>query len=98
MIYPGNNPKINPISSPLLTVEGDNQEGRPMIRPYMKGGKRLAPPESLADIRSRAADELASLPEHLRNLKNTPPYPVEVSEKLIQLKKDIEKEINAVEK
>jgi nicotinate phosphoribosyltransferase len=82
----------------LLTVECDRQEGRPLIRPYMKGGKRLAQPESLADIRSRAADELASLPAHLRELKNTPPYPVEVSEKLKQLRKDIEKEINAIEK
>ncbi len=82
----------------ILTVEGDMQEGRPLIRPTMKGGKRLAPPEPLADIRSRAADELASLPAHLRNLKYTPPYPVEVSEKLIQLKKEIEREINAIEK
>jgi nicotinate phosphoribosyltransferase len=81
----------------ILTVEGDSREGRPLIRPYMKGGKRLAQPESLADIRSRAANELASLPAHLRNLKNTPPYPVEVSEKLIQLKKDIERQINRVE-
>ena len=31
----------------LLTVEDDRQGGRPLIRPYMKRGKRLEPPESL---------------------------------------------------
>jgi|WetSurMetagenome_2_1015567.scaffolds.fasta_scaffold03564_7 nicotinate phosphoribosyltransferase len=81
----------------ILTAEGDRQAGNTLIRPYMKGGKRLAPPESLTDIRSRAADELASLPAHLRELKDSPPYPVEVSEKLVQLKKDIERQINRVE-
>jgi nicotinate phosphoribosyltransferase len=81
-----------------LTAEDDRQEGRPLIRPYMKAGKRLAPPESLADIRSRAASELASLPAHLRNLRTAPPYPVEVSEKLIGMKKQIERGIRAAGK
>jgi len=81
----------------LLTLEGDIQEGSPLIRPYMRDGKRLAQPETLADIRSRAAGELSSLPAHLRHLKNTPPYPIEVSEKLKQLKKDIESEIDSIE-
>ncbi len=82
----------------LLTLEGEIQEGRSLIRPYMKDGKRLAQPESLADIRSRAADELASLPAHMRDLKDTPPYPVEVSQTLRRLKMDIESQIDAVEK
>jgi nicotinate phosphoribosyltransferase len=64
----------------------------------MKGGMRLEQPEPLADIRARAAGELASLPAHLRELKDSPPYPVEISKKLKELKEDIEKEIASVEK
>jgi nicotinate phosphoribosyltransferase len=82
----------------LLTLEDDIQEDRPLIRPYMTGGKRLAPPESLADIRSRAAEGLRSLPQHLRELEDAPPYPVEVSGTLKRMKKDIEARIDAIEK
>ncbi len=82
----------------ILTVLGDAQEGEPLIRPYMMDGKRLANHESLADIRSRAAEGLLSLPRHLRDLKDAPAYPVEVSPALRQMKKEIESRIDAVER
>jgi len=81
-----------------LTVEGDPLEGKPLLRRYMKGGVRIEQPEPLADIRVRAAGQLASLPEHFRKLEDSPPYPVEISKRLQQLKEDIEKEIASVEK
>ncbi|HTZ41119.1 MAG TPA: nicotinate phosphoribosyltransferase [Syntrophales bacterium] len=81
----------------ILTVEGDILEGRPLIRPCMRDGKRLAKPESLAEIRSRAVEEMRSLPRHLRELRDAPPYPVRISEKLIGLKTEIEKQIGTTE-
>jgi nicotinate phosphoribosyltransferase len=82
----------------VLTVAGDVQEGEPLIRPYMKDGKRLANPETLADIRVRAAEGLRSLPRHLRELRDTPHYPVEVSPALKKLRMDVESLIDAIEK
>jgi nicotinate phosphoribosyltransferase len=63
----------------VLTVEGDVHDGTPMIRPVMRGGRRLAPPESLVEARGRAIKELERLPEHLRRLEVAPPYPVTVA-------------------
>ncbi|MEJ2436007.1 MAG: hypothetical protein P8Y53_23770, partial [Pseudolabrys sp.] len=69
----------------LLTVEGDKQEGEPLIAPVMRGGKRLAPAPTLAEIRERAAAELKRLPEPLARLEPGATYPVTVSDALKSL-------------
>ncbi len=58
--------------------------GRPLLRPVMKGGRRLATSlETLEEIRARAAEEMAKLPARLRALDPAePPYRVELSEPL----------------
>jgi nicotinate phosphoribosyltransferase len=66
----------------ILSVESDRQEGEALIVPVMRGGKRLAPAETLAAIRERAARELARLPEPLRQLDPSAAYPVTVAEAL----------------
>lgn len=63
----------------VLTLEGDRQQGAALLRPVMREGRRLAPPEPLSAIRERVAMELARLPAHLRALKSEPAYPVEIS-------------------
>jgi nicotinate phosphoribosyltransferase len=55
-------------------------EGRPLLRPVMRGGRRLAAADTLLAARSRAARELGELPARIRGLAAAePPYPVEVS-------------------
>jgi nicotinate phosphoribosyltransferase len=66
----------------VLTLEGDKQDGEALIVPAMRGGKRIGPASSLAQIRERAARELARLPEPLRRLESGVAYPVEISAKL----------------
>jgi nicotinate phosphoribosyltransferase len=58
--------------------------GRPLLRPVMKNGKRVASAEqTLEEIRARAAEEMAKLPQRLRALEVTDnPYRVDVSEAL----------------
>jgi nicotinate phosphoribosyltransferase len=63
----------------VLTVEGDVQEGEPLIVPVMRAGKRLGPPRPLNEIREYARVQLAALPEALRELKGDEAYPVRVS-------------------
>ena len=68
-----------------LTLESDKQEGEPLIQQVMQHGKRLHAAETLETIRARAAIELARLPEGLRDLRDTPPYPVTVAPALHEL-------------
>jgi nicotinate phosphoribosyltransferase len=73
------------IAMDTLTVEGDPQEGTPLIVPLMRGGKRTGPAEKLSAIRNRAASELAQLPEELRGIGAAKPYPVTVAPALKEL-------------
>jgi nicotinate phosphoribosyltransferase len=75
----------------VLTVEGDAQAGAPLIVPVMKGGKRLAPPPPLTDIRATAARELARLPEPLRTLTPGAAYPVQVADALKRLAAEVDR-------
>jgi nicotinate phosphoribosyltransferase len=75
-----------------LTVEGDTQPGAALIHPVMRAGRRLAPPEPLAQLRERAAQELARLPGPLRALaEDHPPYPVTVAPALARLAEEVDK-------
>ncbi len=67
------------MSGDLLTVEGDEQEGEPLIRPVMRAGRRVGPQPPLEEAREHAARQLERLPEPLRRLEEGYAYPVEVS-------------------
>jgi nicotinate phosphoribosyltransferase len=69
----------------VLTIEGDGQEGEALLRPVMRGGRRIAPSPALAELRAHAARELGRLPEALRQLAPGPVYPVRVAERLVEL-------------
>jgi nicotinate phosphoribosyltransferase len=66
----------------VITLEGDRQEGTALVQPVMQGGKRLAPPRPLADMRAATAAELSRLPEPLRTLQDGASYPVQISRAL----------------
>jgi len=66
----------------VLSLETDSQPGATLILPVMRGGKRLAPAPTLAQIRERAAAELKRLPTPLRRLEVGFDYPVQVAEAL----------------
>jgi nicotinate phosphoribosyltransferase len=65
----------------ILSVESDKQPGETVIVQVMRGGKRLAPAPTLAQIRERVAAQLAKLPEPLQRLEAFD-YPVTISEAL----------------
>ena len=67
----------------ILSLEIDRQEGEPLIVPVMRGGQRISPPPTLAQIRERAAKDLARLPEPLRRLEPGADYPVQVADALV---------------
>ena len=57
----------------VLGLEGDAPAGEPLVRLVMQNGRRVDPPATLADIRGRAARELARRPEPLRSLAGGAP-------------------------
>ena len=55
------------MSGDLLTVEGDDQPGEPLLKPVMKAGRRIEPAPTLAEVRARVTRQLEKLPEPLRS-------------------------------
>jgi len=77
----------------VLSLEGDRQGGEPLMQLVMQDGRRVAPSPPLADIRARAARELALLPEPLRRLEPAASYPVEIGEALARLAGDVDRRL-----
>jgi len=82
----------------ILSVEGDNQGGEPLIELVMQGGKRLGSSPTLAQIRTRAARDLERLPEPVRRLEPDASYPVEVSETLTRLAAEVDARVGHPQK
>lgn len=74
----------------VLTLADDPQNGRALLEPVMRDGRRPAPAPAPSDLRARVAGELARLPEHLRRLQGGPPYEVRVSQALRDLTKAVD--------
>jgi nicotinate phosphoribosyltransferase len=74
----------------ILALEGDEMEGEALIRPVMRRGRRIAPPEPLIESRARALSELKRLPDALKKLEHAPEYPVTVSETVQRLARQVD--------
>jgi nicotinate phosphoribosyltransferase len=81
----------------VLSLESDRQSGEPLLRLVMRGGRRIAPSPTLAEIRARAAAELARLPEPLRRLEPKGSYPVQVADALARLATEVDSRVAAHE-
>jgi len=76
----------------VVALEGDPQQGTPLLVPVMQAGRRLAAAETLANARARAAAEMARLPPHLRQLAPSPaPYRVEIAPALRALAQELDR-------
>jgi nicotinate phosphoribosyltransferase len=75
-----------------ITIEGEAQQGEPLIEPVMRAGRRLRAAEPLAVLRERSARERTRLPAHLRSLGTQPPYPVSSARSVLALAKQADEE------
>jgi nicotinate phosphoribosyltransferase len=75
----------------VLALENDPQEGRPLLQPVMRDGRRLAEPPSLHDIRAHAAAQYAGLPHPLAALAVEAGYSVEVAATLVDLAAEVDR-------
>ncbi len=76
-----------------VSLEGDAQQGEPLLQPVMRAGQRVVPRETLATCRQRAADNLARLPDSLRGLEPKAPYPVEIAPALSSLADEVDRRL-----
>jgi nicotinate phosphoribosyltransferase len=77
----------------VLGLEGERQEGTPLLVPIMRGGTRVAPLPAMAELRRRAAASLAALPDSLRTLSPAPSYEVAVTPALRALAAECDRRI-----
>jgi len=63
----------------LVALADEQATGRSLLEPVMRGGKRVAAPLPLSEVRAYAAAELAALPETMHDPSVRIAYPVEIS-------------------
>jgi nicotinate phosphoribosyltransferase len=86
------------IAGDVLSLESDRQDGEALILPVMRAGRRTAAPETLADIRARAARGLERLPEPLRRLEPGATCGVQVADALKTLAAEADRRMAAPRK
>jgi len=74
----------------ILTSEGDECEGFPLLTKVMSGGRRTSGAQDIKEIALYARSQLKTLPAHFKALETAPPYPVKISSALSRIKEEIE--------
>ncbi len=76
----------------IVNLEDALQRGTPLLEPVMQAGKRVAPVESLAIARARAAAQIARLPPRLCGLDQAAePYHVDIAPPLRALAEQLDR-------
>lgn len=78
------------LAGDVVALIDEPMDGEPLLRPAMRGGKRVAGLPDLAQARANAAAALRQLPEPLRQLE-WGHVPVEISEGICQLAAEMDK-------
>ena len=73
------------LAGDLLTLAAAKPQGAALLLPVMRTGRLLAPAVVLDGVREYARTELTRLPDPLRALDDTDPYPVEIAPVLREL-------------
>lgn len=77
----------------VISTEGSDVEGTPLVEPVMAKGLRLSPPPGMKSIRAHAASQLARLPASLRGLAPAPAHPIGIGEELQALAREVDARI-----
>lgn len=74
----------------IVALESDREDGEPLLELVMTEGRRIGEKPRLSAIRARAADDLARLPDPLRDLVPGTTYPVEIADSLVRLATEVD--------
>jgi nicotinate phosphoribosyltransferase len=73
------------------------EEGEPLLKEVVKGGRRVSPPESLDTIRTRLSMDIAKLPSACTDLLDPKSYPVHIGEGLDRLEEQTTRKVRLEE-
>lgn len=74
-----------------VTLEGETAPGAPLLQRVMSGGRPTRSAPTTARVREHAADELARLPDTLRDLEPADRYPVEIAAPVRELAAEVDR-------
>ena len=81
----------------IIALEGEEVGGEPLLVKVMEKGKIVYDLPSLEEIRKRALDNLARLPEKYKRLRGAAKYPVRLSPKLRKLIRELSEKLRETE-
>lgn len=79
---PGTKQIFRDVARDVVARSGECGKGEALLRPVMLGGQLIEPLPGIEQARARAAECLAKLPPHLRELDPAEPWPVILSREL----------------
>jgi len=83
--FPGAKQVFRDVARDVVARSGECGRGEALLRPILLGGRQIEPLPTLEQARERAAQSIAALPEALRQLEVTEPWPVIQSRELRDL-------------
>jgi nicotinate phosphoribosyltransferase len=83
---PGAHQVFRTESGDELALTTELRRGRPLLHPVMRLGRRLAEPETLADMRARTQAELDALPAAVLAIRSPAVWPVTRTPQLLRLR------------
>ncbi|MGB9684411.1 MAG: nicotinate phosphoribosyltransferase [Candidatus Bathyarchaeales archaeon] len=81
----------------VIALEGEEVGGEPLLVKVMENGKIVYNLPSLDEIRRKALENLAALPEKYKRLWGAARYPVELSPKLKRLIRELREKLRKIE-
>jgi nicotinate phosphoribosyltransferase len=82
-------------SKDVIALVGEKVKGEPLLEKVMEKGEVTIDLPSLEDIRATVAENLSKLPAKYKKPKNAPVYPVELSQDLENLIKNLKKKLRS---
>ena len=77
-----------------IVLDGETgNSGEPLLTEVMRGGRRVAPAESVSALRERCLAGLARLPQRFRQLNRAAVYPVRYSQQLNRLLDNVRRRV-----
>jgi len=73
----------------LYSECNSDHQGAPLLGPLIVDGQLVEPSPPIAKLRAHAQSAIAALPASLQTLEDAPPYPIEISPRLLELAEDI---------
>ncbi len=86
---PGRHQVFRTAAGDTIGLADEDLPGEPLLQPVIRGGLMTAPLPPLADVRRRAAAQVAALPESARALHDPMPIPPQLSPRLSALEEEM---------